>query len=357
MYINTLKLINFRNYNEINYYFPEKCIVLIGKNGIGKSNLLESIYLLCTGKSYKNSKRIEMINFLSNYFFIEGNFFFKNKSSICVSLGFGKDYKSSYLINNLITNDFHYWFGRRPVLSFSYEDINLVYGSPETRRKFLDFFGCYLDSSYLQNLLQYRYWLQLKNRLLCSEFNSIQCDLYDEKIAEYGTMLILKRIFLIEQLLIYFSKIYNGVFNSSESVHIFYNSSPDFSSSSNISKNVFYDILCANRRKDKQNGFSSIGPQRDDYTIYIDDKNAKNFCSQGQGRSLSLSLKLASGLAIETFHNENVLYLFDDTFSDLDSTRTENIFPFIKKKGQVFIAIPENKFSFDNDFYYLRLSS
>ena len=213
MYINTLKLINFRNYNEINYYFPEKCIVLIGKNGIGKSNLLESIYLLCTGKSYKNSKRIEMINFLSNYFFIEGNFFFKNKSSICVSLGFGKDYKSSYLINNLITNDFHYWFGRRPVLSFSYEDINLVYGSPETRRKFLDFFGCYLDSSYLQNLLQYRYWLQLKNRLLCSEFNSIQCDLYDEKIAEYGTMLILKRIFLIEQLLIYFSKIYNGVFN------------------------------------------------------------------------------------------------------------------------------------------------
>ena len=108
----------------------------MGDNGVGKTNILESIYLLCTGKSHKKSKRIEMINFNNDYFFIEGDFSFKNIPVFKVGLGFGYDKRPSYLLDNKKIDTFLDWFGCRPVLSISSDDINLIYGSPENRRKY-----------------------------------------------------------------------------------------------------------------------------------------------------------------------------------------------------------------------------
>lgn len=357
MYINQIKLINFRNFRENNFTFPHKHIVLKGENGVGKTNVLESIYLLCTGKSQRKSRRFEMINFNAEYFYIEGDFFFNNNKNVNAALGFGKENKSSYLIENVKTDNFLEWFGCRPALAFCSDDINLIYGPPENRRKFFDLFGSYLESSYLNLIIQYRYWLIRKNHLLHKKFDVIQCDLYDEKIAHYGTELIFQRRYLLDQLKKYFCLIYNKIFSNSEAVDILYESSPRLvSSSKNLCKNVFYNMLCDYRKRDLKSGFSSFGPHRDDITILLNGRRARHFSSRGQGRSLALSLKLASSISIENHFKESIIYLVDDTVSELDALRSKKFFPYIQERGQVFIAAPEGNNFYDKDFFYINIS-
>jgi DNA replication and repair protein RecF len=357
MHLNRLILTNFRNFHEKTFFFGENGIVFEGKNGIGKTNVLEAIYLLCTGKSQRKSKRIDMINFDSDYFYIEGNFFFDSQKCLDVALGFGKEKKTTFILDNNTTNDFIKWFDHRPVMSFSSEDIFIVYGSPDCRRKFLDLFGSLIDSSYLQLVLEYRYWLTRKNHLLHNKFNVIQCEIYDDKIAQCGTELIFKRSDLIGQLKLYFSSIYKEISGNSDCVDIFYESSPNLGNSSkNFGKNVFYNILCDHRNKDRISRFSSFGPHRDDFQININGRDAKQFSSQGQCRSLSLALKISSSMIIENICKEHIIYLVDDTVSELDSFRTEHFFPLIQNRGQIFLTAPQGKLSYCKDFQCVNIS-
>jgi DNA replication and repair protein RecF len=298
-----------------------------------------------------------MINFDSDHFYIEGNFFFDSQKYLDVALGFGKEKKTTYILDNNTTNDFIQWFDHRPVMSFSSEDIFVIYGSPECRRRFLDLFGSFIDSSYLQLVLEYRYWLTCKNHLLHNKFNVIQCEVYDEKIANFGTELIFKRSVMIEQLKLNFSSIYNEISGNSECVDIFYESSPNMSNcSKNCCKNVFYNILCDHRNKDRISRFSSFGPHRDDFKILINGRDAKQFSSQGQCRSLSLALKICSSIIIENICKEHIIYLVDDTISELDSFRTEHFFPLIQNRGQIFLTAPQGKRSYYKDFECVDIS-
>jgi DNA replication and repair protein RecF len=359
MFLKNLKLCNFRNFREKQFSFNNRFVVFEGRNGAGKSNTLESIYLLCTGKSYRNTRKRDLINFDADYFFIEGDFEFSASEQVSIALGYSNEKKSTYLKNSQKKESYLEWFRPpRPVLSFSSDDIYLVYGSPENRRKFLDFYGSLMDPAYLELLLEYRYWLKCKNVLLNSRFDEHQCDIYDEKLSVSGLKIIIKRYELIVNLKEQFNNIYHEISNNSELAEIVYNSCVALDKiSKNDGKNVFYTMLHECRKKDLQLRYSSFGPHREDVSILLNGRLARQFSSQGQGRTLALSLKLASSVSLENSLQEQILYLIDDTVSELDNVRTDNFFPLIKNRGQVFMATPEGKFSRNSDGDHFRFTS
>jgi DNA replication and repair protein RecF len=330
---------------------PDNGCVFEGSNGSGKSNLLESIYMICTARSPRNSRKQEMISFGSNIAFIEAEFVDNEKKIIKRSIGFSRDKSLSLKINDVKTDSMIDWFSNIPVISFGPNDLFLVYGTPEERRKFIDILCSQIFDDYLKNLILYKKSLQNRNSLLQGNFDEIQISLYEEQMSLYASEIVSKRKELIDLLRPFFSDFYSTICNCSESVHLQYLCSFKHDYSSKIEwKNVFFRELGEHRKRDQDLGFSSLGPHRDDISIFLDKRSAKHFCSQGQCRSIVLSLKLGSVFCLEKFRKEKMLFLIDDAFSELDSERTSRVLPLLENKGQIFLAVPELRKDLLKDF-------
>lgn len=337
-----LSLQNFRNYPYLDLYFPDNGCVFEGPNGSGKSNLLESIYMICTARSPRNAKKLEMISFGSNVSFIEAEFIDKKQKITKRSIGFSRDKSFSLKIDDVKTESMVDWFSNRPVISFGPNDLFLVYGTPEERRKFIDILCSQIFDDYLKNLILYKKSLQNRNALLQGICDEMQISIYEEQMSQHASEIVSKRKELIDLLRPFFSGFYSTICNGSESVDLQYLSSFKNDSSSKIEwKNVFCKELGGHRKRDQDLGYSSIGPHRDDVLLFLDKRTAKNFCSQGQCRSIVLSLKLGSVFCLEKFRKEKMLFLIDDAFSELDAVRTARVLPLLENKGQIFLAVPE----------------
>ena len=233
------------------------------------------------------------------------------------------------------------WFGMQAIVSFATKDTELVYGAPDERRRFLDLFISLLDKEYLKALVEYRKNLALRNKLLKTSDDEVLFGIYEEMMAETGAIVVEKRIAAIAELAGESGPMYREISGSREAFSLRYE--PGFRhdfSSKNAWKNVFLTMLSERRKSDRELGFSSCGPQRDDVQFSIDGKTAKGFASQGQCRSLVLSLKLGAMRALEKKSKGPVIILFDDAVSELDPERTSRVFSLIEKRGQLFIASP-----------------
>jgi DNA replication and repair protein RecF len=344
MSLSHINLQNFRNYLSLDLEIPENGCVLEGFNGSGKSNFLESIYMVCTARSQRNAKRLEMIKFDSSFSFIEADFLNIDRSISKRSIGFSRDKSLVLKKNDIKTDSVIDWFSDRPVISFGPNDLFLVYGTPEDRRKFIDILCSQIFDDYLKNLIHFKKSLQNRNHLLQSISDEIQISIYEEQMSIFGSEIVSKRKELISALNPFFSGFYSSICNGTESVDLQYLSSFKNDCSSKIEwKKVFFKELVERRKRDQELGFSSFGPHRDDISIFLNKKVAKHFCSQGQCRSIVLSLKLGSVFCLEKYRKETMLFLIDDAFSELDSDRTSRVFPLLEKKGQIFLAVPELK--------------
>lgn len=344
MSLTNIKLQNFRNYSSLDIMVPESGCILEGINGSGKSNFLESIYMICTARSQRNAKRHEMISFNNAVSYIEADFINIKKTMINRSIGFSRDKSLSLKINGNKAESIVDWFSTRPVISFGPSDLFLVYGSPEERRKFIDIICSQIFEDYLKNLILYKKSLQNRNYLLQGTINDIHISIYEEQMSLHGSEIVSKRKEFIEKIYPFFYESYLSISNDSERVDLQYLSSFKNNCSSKIDwKNVFFKQLVEHRKKDQQLGFSSFGPHRDDVSILLNGRAAKNFCSQGQCRSIVLSLKLGSVLCLEKYLEEKMIFLIDDAFSELDSERTSRVLPLLEHRGQIFLAIPELK--------------
>lgn len=236
------------------------------------------------------------------------------------------------------------------------DDIFLVSGSPDLRRKFIDLICCQIDREYLKKLLEYKYWVNCRNSILRSHFNKFQCDVYDEKIAEIGSFIIIKRLEMLKGIQDNFKLFFKDISGQNSDVKIVYDSLfYDVKYSINEGKNVFYTHLINARTRDLQFGYTSIGPHRENVKIFFDSHEAKIFCSQGQCRALSLALKLSVSDLLYKTGEEKLIFLIDDTVAELDSEKTDNFFPLIQNKGQIFIAVPKGKNSFLNSYHTISL--
>ncbi|MDO5576571.1 MAG: AAA family ATPase, partial [Fibrobacter sp.] len=180
---------------DLNIDLEENGGIFEGANGAGKTNFLEAIYFLCTGRSQRGAKKSEIINFDSDYFYSSGVFVDDENTEITTSIGFGKNKSLVLKLNDVKIKKFTEWFGYRPIISFGVDDIQIIRGAPENRRKFIDILCSQIDKEYLAALISYKYWLHCRNLLLSQMRNidEIQCEIYEKKMAETGSVIFEKR--------------------------------------------------------------------------------------------------------------------------------------------------------------------
>jgi DNA replication and repair protein RecF len=345
MHLSRLSLDNFRNYKSVSLDFPSKGALFYGKNGSGKTNLLESIFFLCTARSQRQATRDEMIRFTSDYGFIEGVFSTLDGSiQKPMSIGFSHNKKVSMMADGVSIASVSQWFGHGTVIPFGPDDINLVHGLPKERRAFIDILMCQIDSEYLKNLMLYKKNLAERNALLALHIDDMQLDVYEKPMVEHGASIFLKRQEVISFIKPLFSDFYREISGKSEPASIEYKPSVECDSNTlNDWENVFYRCLKNAHKKDAWQGFSSVGPHRDDVLVSVEGKPAKMFASRGQCATLTLSLRMCSILCGEKHKKDTMIFLFDDALNYLDKDRTSRVFPILKGKGQIFFATSSDR--------------
>lgn len=343
MYINHLQLKYYRNYLDLNLTLNNQINIFLGNNAQGKTNILESIYLLALAKSHRTSKEKELVHWDQSFSVIKGSIeLTRGKLNLEVQLSAkGKKVK----INNLEKRKLSEYIGAINVVFFGPEDLELVKGSPQHRRKFLDMEISQISTSYIYNLYQYQKIVQQRNNLLkdfkVDKKNKLELlEIWDEQLVLHGTKVIIKRIQFLKDLQKWANDIHANITDELEDLKIKYNPSfglADSENESNIS-NLFRIQLQKNRNQEIQRGLTLFGPHRDDIEFYINNVNVQSFGSQGQQRTVALSVKLAE---IELIYNEIGDYpilLLDDVLSELDQKRQTHLLEAIKDKVQTIIT-------------------
>lgn len=329
MYINNLKLINFRNFEKLNIELSSGINVFIGDNAQGKTNILESIYYCSVGKSHRTSRDKELIKWNSMDAYIN-IYVCKERIDKNIEIKIFGDGKKGININSIKMTKLSDLLGVFNVVMFSPEDLKIVKESPSYRRKFLDIELCKLNKQYYYNLSQYNKVLNERNLLFKKFKENIKSmvDIYDEQLAAYGGKIIQERIRYIKRLNDKGSIIHKNITLNNEDIQFKY-----VTPIKNIdnSASELKHLLNANLEKDIYRGTTEYGPHRDDFSIKINGIDTRNYGSQGQQRTSVLTLKFASLEIIKDFIGEYPVLLLDDVMSELDLNRQKYILNSINK--------------------------
>jgi len=334
--LKNISLVQFKNYNDAFFNFTQRIVCISGDNGIGKTNLLDAIYYLCFTKSYFSRSDLQNVNHASQGFRIEGNFELDDESlkAICILRESGK---KEFLINDENYEKFSHHIGKFPCIIIAPDDVQIITGGSEERRRYLDALICQLDAKYLQNLIEYNRILQQRNSFLKSVAESKNYDaqliqVYDEQICVTGNFIFEKRSTMLQRLLPLVKKMYDEIALSEEPVH--------FSYYSQLSKNSFSVLLKELLSKDLLSQRTNAGIHRDDIEVTFKNHLFKNIASQGQRKSLLFALKLAEFEVLNQHNKFAPILLLDDVFEKLDEKRMYNLLHWVclKNNGQVFIT-------------------
>lgn len=337
MWIKELHLRHYRNYQEISAEFSPKLNIFIGNNAQGKTNFLEAIYFLALTRSHRTRTDKELIHFDQTNFRLGGKIIRLNGSAqLEINL---TDKGRVTKINSLKQAKLSDYVGTMMVVLFAPEDLQLVKGAPNLRRKFIDIDLGQIKPVYLADLSQYNHVLKQRNAYLKAQqkIDTNYLSVLDEQLAQYGSRVIEQRLEFIKQLNQEACKHHQAISNNLETLTLEYHSSIDFSEKQNIVKQ-FINTLEKNRDRDIFRKNTSVGPHRDDIHFFINNMDA-NFASQGQHRSLILSLKMAEVSLMKHLTGDNPILLLDDVMSELDNTRqTRLLETVIKENVQTFIT-------------------
>lgn len=324
MYIEKIKLTNFRNYKQLDLNLNKNINIIYGNNAQGKTNILESIFLCSFGKSFRTSKEKEMIKFNEKNSIVE--IFYQKKDrngKIKIEIG---DKKQIYL-NSIKIKKLSELLGNINIVIFTPDDINILKEGPANRRRFLDMMIGQLRPSYVYNLNMYLKTIEQRNNYLrqIKEENKPEemLEIWDEKLADYGEKIFNYRNEFIEKISKRINQIHNGITENKEELKIEYISNCE-------KKDTYLKILKERRKLDIIKGFTTKGVHRDDFMIYINGKEVNVYGSQGQNRTVILSLKLSELNVVYEEIGEYPILLLDDFMSELDEERRKNFLNNIK---------------------------
>lgn len=322
MFIKKLMLINYRNYKSLSINLEKNVNVFIGDNAQGKTNILESMYYCGFAKSHRTSKDKELVNWNEDVAYLSLSIG-RERLDKRIEINILKNGKKAIIVNSIKIKKIGELFGIFNVVMFSPEDLKIIKESPGIRRRFIDMEICQFNNKYYYNLVQYNKVLNernivLKNRNLSGEM----LDIYDQQLVSFGEYIIRSRIEYIDKLNFYGAKIHKDITMQKENIEFKYQSSiKEFDDI----KNNFYDLLIKNRNRDIERGISSIGPHRDDFSVFINNIETKSFGSQGQQRTAVLTMKFSSLRILKEVTGEYPVLLLDDVLSELDSNRKKYI--------------------------------
>ncbi len=336
MYLKKISLFNYKNFSEVNFDFDSKINCFVGKNGIGKTNVLDAIYHLSYGKSYFNPLAVQNIKHGEDFFVIDGEFE-KAERTEQIVCSLKKGQKKILKRNNKLYTKFSDHIGFIPLVIISPADRDLITEGSEPRRKFIDSVISQLDSAYLQKLIQYQKVLTQRNALLKyfasnQIFETDTLSIYNEQLNELGQSIYEKRNQFIADFIPIFNKHHQIITNSQETVQLVYESG--------LHEKSLLKLLEENIAKDRVLQYTSNGIHKDDLSFEIDHYPIKKFGSQGQQKSFLIALKLAQFEFVKKQSGENPILLFDDIFDKLDETRVAKIVAMVNDElfGQLFIS-------------------
>lgn len=321
MYIKELSLKDFRNYDELTIELDHGINIFRGDNAQGKTNILEAIYLCATARSHRTHKEKEIIKWDREAAHVKMSV---QKQYVEDIIDFHLTQKAkSALINRMPIARLGELFGCLNIVMFSPEDLQLIKNSPKERRRFIDIELCQIDKLYYYSLRQYHKVLKQRNLALKEYFrtkDASMLDVWDMQLEEYAKAVIQKRQSFIEEINLIARAIHNDISASKEELEVIYDPS--------VSAKEFSEKTLKFREKDILYQTTSIGPHRDDLKFLINGMDVKTYGSQGQQRSVVLSMKLAELKIMKKYIGEQPVLLLDDVLSELDDKRQKDLFKY-----------------------------
>lgn len=325
MYIESLQLNNYRNYNELSIMFDENTNILYGDNAQGKTNILESIYMAATTKSHRGSKDKEIIKIGEEESHIR-LCIKKCEINHKIDMHIRKNKNKGVAIDGVPIRRTTELFGLINVIFFSPEDLSIIKNGPSERRRFLDLELCQISRLYYQNLAAYHKVLNQRNNLLKQIIYNKKLmdtlDVWNLQLVDYGTRVIHERNHFIEMLNEIVKDIHYNLTSGKEKLEIVYDKcieADDFEKA--LKEKVLIDLNYSS---------TQTGPHRDDIVFLVNGLDARKYGSQGQQRTVALSLKIAEIKLVKKIINDHPILLLDDVMSELDSKRRETLIQEIK---------------------------
>ena len=316
MYIKSLELENFRNYEKLELSFDKGTTILYGDNAQGKTNILEAIYLASTTKSHKGSKDKEIIRFGAEEGHIR-TYLEKDDLEYRIDMYLRKSKSKGIAINKESIKKASELVGLLNVILFSPEDLNIIKDGPSYRRRFVDIELCQLDQFYIYNLTNYNKIVNQRNILLKDLYFNPSLretlNVWDMQLESFGSKIIERREQFCEQLNEIIYDIHQKLSGGKEEIKIIYEP--------NVSASEIGTMLQKSQDKDIKTKMTSVGPHRDDFCFLVGDTDIRKFGSQGQQRTAALSLKLSEIELVKKITKDTPILLLDDVLSELDSNR------------------------------------
>lgn len=343
MKLTNLQLQNFRNYESVQLEFTDGVHVFIGENAQGKTNLMESIYALAMTKSHRTTNDKELIGWNKEFATIKGTVE-KTATKTNLELQFskkGKIAKVNYLEQKRLSS----YLGNLNVILFAPENLTLVKGSPQNRRKFVDMELGQMSSLYLYDLVEYNRVLKQRNTYLKQlAIKKKQPDEYlevlSEMLSELASKIVFHRLDFMKQLEALAIPIHDQLSLGREKFSVSYQATIPLEDGLTPSqmKEIYNDQFKKNQTREADQATTLIGPHRDDLIFYLNEIPVQTYGSQGQQRSTVLSLKLAEIELMKLSTGEYPLLLLDDVLSELDDDRQTHLIKAIENKVQTFIT-------------------
>ncbi|MFQ9264512.1 MAG: DNA replication/repair protein RecF [Clostridia bacterium] len=318
MWIKNIKIKNFRNYEQEEIKLEKNINIFYGKNAQGKTNIIEAIFLCSLGKSFRAKKDNEMIKLNEQNAIVEIEYEKSDRDGkIKIEIG----NKKNIYLNGIKIKKLSELLGNLNIVIFTPDDIGILKGGPQNRRRFLDIMISQLRPNYMHVLNLYLKTIEQRNNYLrqIKEEHKDEnlLEIWDEKLAEYAIKIYEYRKEFIEKIIKKINIIHQNITNGEEEIELEYITECD-------DKEKYLELLKQRRKLDIIKGFTTKGIHRDDFMIYINKKEIKIFGSQGQNRTAMLSLKLAELQVIYDEIGEYPILLLDDFMSELDKTRRKN---------------------------------
>lgn len=382
MLLNSIKLLNFRNYDEQHFSFNRSFNYIYGNNGEGKTNILEAISYISFGKSFLSSSESDCVKFNTSGFDVEGVYENDVQTEYNVYLNYDTILKKKtfHLNKEKVKRWTSEIFGRFPIVFLSPHSLEITYGNPSERRKFFDILLAQTSRVYFDFLTNYVRILKQKNALLKNQINGNAIPAKDfrnllnsinEKMADYSSEILRRRFELLNQFKEYFTKSFSFLIEKNDEPGIKYISSyldtDKYSTDGNVKANVeelkttFLESLETRMSEETARGMAVIGIHKDDYLFSLsknsnaNDKKSfelKNFASQGEHKTFVIALKLAEYHFLKDRLGNSPVLLLDDLLSELDSSRVSKIVSHLKEYGQIFLTTTSRNYANDlNEFY------
>ena len=343
VWLRRLSCRDFRNFERLDLELPEAGVAIIGENGQGKTNLLESIYYMQVLRSARGARDQDLVRFGAKGFHISaGSSLNGGDARSELSVGFetaGK--KKKVTLDGGVVARLSEAFGSLPSVMFSPRDIQMIAGAPSERRRFLDLVLALTSRRYLGALQHYRAALTRRNAALRDAARNGDEDaaaVWEPSLAEHGATLVCERAAWVKERAAEFSRLSAAIGEPGTSVMAY---------SSQIAKSedprgALADALARQRKHDIRRGMTHSGPHRDDLALILDSRDLRVFGSAGQQRTAAIALRMLEGATLREARGVSPVMLLDDPFAELDARRSARILELLRNAGlgQTVLVVP-----------------